>query len=169
MFKVYILHCLTFCSSGEPRPLSSADTLAATNYYVDSVNGSDSNQPNYTYQTGVSRRTGIYIDEYTSHIVIDGSKWRGIVIYGHYSGGITLHKEECVDDAPVPSDITTRNVEIFDNGSASESNGLWYPDGVGVDLAGGNVVFERVIIHDNGQDEFQSAGGIRGVTLKCSR
>lgn len=56
-----LIIALTFCSSGEPRPLSSADTLAATNYYVDSVNGSDSNQPNYTYQTGVSRRTGIYI------------------------------------------------------------------------------------------------------------
>jgi hypothetical protein len=125
-------------------------------------------QPNYTYQAGGVRSTGIYIDEAASHIVIDGSKWRGIVIYGHNARGIRLHKEQCVDDAPVPSDITIRNLEIFDNGYAKESSGLWYPDGPGVDLAGENVVFERVIVHDNGQDEFQSAGGIRGVTLKRS-
>ncbi len=125
-------------------------------------------QPNYIYQTDGVRTIGIDFHENASHIIIDGSKWRGIVVYGHNAHGIRLYKEYCVADAPVPTDITIRNVEIFDNGYARETNGLWYADGNGVDLAGTNVTFERVIIHDNGQDEFQSAGGIQDITVKRS-
>jgi len=123
-------------------------------------------QSNYQYQNEGVRRVGVYIREDASHIVLDGSKWQGIVVYGHNAAGVRLDKEDCVDDAPVPTDIVIRNLKVFDNGSASQSGGLWYPNGMGVELSGQNAFFDRVLVHDNGQDAFQSAGGIRGVTLR---
>jgi hypothetical protein len=116
-------------------------------------------QTSYAYQTQGVREDGIYLDG-VSWIVIDGLKWRGITIYGNNRDGIRLHHN--------PSDISISNVEIYDNGWASKYNNQWEPDGPGVDFTGTNIKFTRMIIHDNGQDAFQSAGGNHNFTLRQS-
>jgi hypothetical protein len=95
-----------------------------------------------------------------SWIVIDGRSWHGIVLFGHARNGIRLYPES--------SHITLRHVEVYDNGSALRDNGAWAPDGAGVDFAGTHISFERCIVHDNGQDAFQSGGGVAGFVLRQS-
>jgi hypothetical protein len=97
--------------------------------------------------------------------VIDGTKWSGIIIYGHGEMGIGLGQ----DDIDLLRNILIKNVEIFDNGWRN-SGGDWGPesDGSGVDLSGTRITFQRAIIHDNGQDAFQSGGGIADFTIRES-
>src|SRR5262249_32256044 len=47
-------------------------------------------------------------------------------------------------------------------------DGLWYPDNPGVKFSGTNNTFERAIIHDNGQDAFQSGGGVANFAVRQS-
>lgn len=83
------------------------------------------------------------------NIEIDGMDWSGIVIQGFSQNGIKIdHTSE---------NITVRNVEIHNNGSATLTDNGWQTDSPGVRLAGTNVVFQRVIVHDNGQDSFQGS------------
>jgi hypothetical protein len=117
-------------------------------------------QTSYTYQTSGVRATGIEIGA-NAWLVIDGGTWRGLTITGHNGRGIRL------DGAA--HDITVRNVEISDNGTAVLSGGTWRPDQEGVTLAGTNITFERVIVHDNGQDAFQDWDrGVNNFTLRQS-
>lgn len=116
-------------------------------------------QTDYSYETAGVRGIGILIGD-SSWVIIDGRRWRGIAIYGHNRNGIRLY--------PDSDHITVRNVEIYDNGTADHSSGGWAPDGKGVDLAGTSITFERSIIHDNGQDAFQSAGEVGDFTLRQS-
>jgi hypothetical protein len=94
-----------------------------------------------------------------SHIVIDGQDWSGIVIRNHIKG-IRLRQKT--------SNIIVRNVEMYNNGWAAGSGPNTSPDGPGVDLGGSDILFERVIIHDNGQDAFQVGWGIWNFTLRHS-
>ena len=94
-----------------------------------------------------------------SFIVIDGQEWKGIVIRNHKRG--IMMREHA-------SNITVRNVEIYDNGWSVGSGADTAPDGSGVELGGSNVLFERVIIHDNGQDSFQAGWGVWNFTLRNS-
>jgi len=96
------------------------------------------------------RTSGINFNGF-SNIVIDGRKWSGIIIYGHASNGIALGG----------SGHLIRNVEIFDNGLIL-SNGD--PDQKGVALDGSNIRFERMLIHDNGQDAMQG-GNVSNLTV----
>lgn len=83
------------------------------------------------------------------YVVIDGTKWRGIVIHGYNRNGIRIDRNSV--------HITVRYVEVYNNGSArQQANGDWYSDHPGVLLGGKDVTFQRVIIHDNGQDAFQA-------------
>ena len=68
------------------------------------------------------------------------------------------------------SNNTFRNLEIFDNGQAnlSETTGVWRSDLPGVSVSGSDNLFERDLIHDNGQDAFQSNGGLHNVTVRQS-
>jgi hypothetical protein len=66
------------------------------------------------------------------------------------------------------SNITVRNVEIYANGWSSGSIWSGRPDGPGVELGGSDLLFERVIIHDNGQDAFQAGWGVWNFTLRDS-
>ncbi len=113
----------------------------------------------YNYQTTNVLSAGIDLRD-SSWLVIDGGHWRGIAIYGVNGQGIKLSSSS--------SDLTVRNVEVHDTGTAYQSGGVWYPDQKGVALSGLNVTFERAIIHDNGQDAFQSGGGISNFTLRES-
>jgi hypothetical protein len=116
-------------------------------------------QINYSFDPSVIEETGILILD-KSWIVIDGTKWFGIKIHGFDQNGINLNAGS--------SHITVRNVEIVDNGHARERSGQWRTDNPGVRLAGSNIVFERVVIHDNGQDAFQSGEGVSDFTLRES-
>lgn len=95
-----------------------------------------------------------------SHIVIDGRDWSGIVIRNHLRG---IRMRETAGD------IVVRNVEIHDNGYSRDlGSGVVAPDGPGVRLGGSDILFERVIIHDNGQDAFQAGWGVWNFTLRNS-
>ena len=94
-----------------------------------------------------------------SYIVIDGQDWSGIVIRNHLRG---------IKIRPQASNIIVRNVEIYDNGYARDMESSFAPDGPGVRLGGSDILFERVIIHDNGQDAFQAGWGVWNFTLRNS-
>jgi hypothetical protein len=94
-----------------------------------------------------------------SFIVIDGLDWSGIIIRNHLRG-IKLREHA--------SNIVIRNVEIYDNGYSREFETNVAPDGPGVRLGGSDILFERVIIHDNGQDAFQAGWGVWNFTLRNS-
>jgi hypothetical protein len=95
-----------------------------------------------------------------SWIMLEGNKWGGIAIHGHGLHGIAL-----TGDA---NDIVVRNVEVFDNGTARRNNGRWYPGQDGVRLAGTRITFERALVHDNGEDAFQSDGNLSEFVLRDS-
>jgi hypothetical protein len=97
--------------------------------------------------------------EAQSFIVIDGRDWSGIVIRNH-SRGIKMREQA--------SNITVRNVEMYNNGYTRGSASYAAPSGPGVRLGGSNVLFEQVIIHDNGQDAFQVGWGVWNFTLRNS-
>jgi hypothetical protein len=97
--------------------------------------------------------------ERQSFIVIDGKDWSGIVIRNH-SRGIRMQE--------TTSNIIVRNVEIHDVGYSSGSDARTWPDGPGVRLGGSDILFDRVIIHDNGQDAFQAGRGVWNFTLRNS-
>lgn len=119
-------------------------------------------QPEYVYQED-ALGTGVMLGG-TANIVLDGTKWRGIVVHGFNSAGLRIDNGA--------ANITVRNFEIFDNGSARQrDDALWYPDRPGVLLTGMDILFERVIIHDNGADSFQSlwnSEGVANFTLRKS-
>ena len=123
-------------------------------------------QNTYVYQTADVRKDGIHVGN-NSWIVIDGGDWRGMVIYGHNRDGVAIGAGS--------SNVTLRNMEIYDNGNATlvvDPNNAyyntWYPDQQGITLSGGtNNSFERLIIHDNGQDSFQG-GGISNLAIRES-
>jgi len=116
-------------------------------------------QTDYVFETADVRNIGVLVDA-AAWVVIDGLKWGGISIYGHNQSGIRLNSDS--------SNITVRNVEVYDNGRAVQSNGEWIPDKPGVNFSGMNITFERAIIHDNGQDALQSGGGVGNFTLRES-
>ena len=92
---------------------------------------------------------GIRTEDY-DYIEIDGLNWSGIVIHGYGRSGIRIDRDS--------NNLTFKNIEIYNNGRAEydEEEKNWTPDSAGVRLAGKNMTFRRVIIHDNGQDAFQS-------------
>jgi chitodextrinase len=107
-------------------------------------------QPGYT-PGGSARADGIVFNTRATgarHVVLDGAHRSGIMVYGAQTG-VNL-----VSDAT--SHVTLRNLEIFDNGThQSFSGGGSATDNPGVFLNGTKVTIERVLIHDNGQDEIQ--------------
>ena len=112
--------------------------------------------------------TGILIGNY-QYIVIDGSKRSGFMSYGHDdasgsdANGITFADYRA-------GFITVRNMEIFDNGFVI--SGPVNTDSPGIRLRGHDLTFERLLVHDNGQDEFQggasSSQPITNITIRDS-
>jgi hypothetical protein len=113
-------------------------------------------QPNYVPQDAAA--IGISIN--ASWLVIDGGRWRGIVIHGFNKSGVAL--------SGATRDVMLRNLEIYDNGSSRRAGDGWRSDEEGITLGGYNHVFERLIIHDNGQDAIQSGSKIGNFTLRDS-
>ncbi len=124
----------------------------------------------YVYETAGVSESGVVVED-QSYIVIDGMRAGGIVISGHDGPGIRLGAGS--------SHVTVRNAEISDNGIAfrggyvdgapvEDDAGPWNPGYPGVLLSGSHHVFERVVAHDNGEDSFQSSGGLLDFTLRLS-
>src|SRR5712692_3693200 len=119
-------------------------------------------QANYSYRATGTFNHGIVMGAY-SWVIIDGGSWDGMSIYGFDSHG--------VDMTGNPGNDTLRNLEIYDNGSASQSGGSWNPDtnGHGVFLNGSSLTFENMDIHDNSDDEFDTGvGSINNITIRYS-
>lgn len=96
-----------------------------------------------------------------SNVVIDGVKWNGIVIHGYNLFGIKT--------TTASSNITVKYVEIKDNGKAVlQPSGKYRPDQPGVFIAGSNIVYDHALVHNNGQDAFQSSGVISNITIQNS-
>ncbi|MEO8285689.1 MAG: right-handed parallel beta-helix repeat-containing protein [Chloroflexota bacterium] len=116
-------------------------------------------QPSYFYQTSGVNKIGVDLGS-NSWVVIDGTKWSGFLIHGNNQSGISLGSSS--------SNNFIRNVEVTDNGKAYRDGDHWNPDLPGVSLSGSQNIFERDLIHDNGQDAFQSSGGISNFTVRQS-
>lgn len=131
----------------------------------------DMNTPaaNYTYDPGANVRTQV-VFYLSSYVVLDGSKWRGILIKGASYDGINMY--------PTTHHNTVRNVEITDVGYAFRSGyclgpddpvgPFWYSNGYGLNLYGSYHTVERAIIHDNGTDTITSGGPLSNFTLRDS-
>jgi hypothetical protein len=105
-------------------------------------------QTSYSYTPG--NATEIVIGS-VSNVIVSGWHRSGIMVYGAQQG---VHFTS--DGA---NHVALRDMEIFDNGTASKSSqggSSWRTDSEGVALRGSDLLFGRDLVHDNGQDEFQS-------------
>lgn len=100
----------------------------------------------YNSFSGV-RTQGISMNN-KQYVTLDGTKWGGITVYGHNNYGISLG---------TAANNQFRYLELYDNGNFNTSS--VYPDQEGVTGLGSNSLFDHVLIHDNGQDSFQTGGG----------
>ena len=115
-------------------------------------------QTSYSYQTSGVQTIGINMSG-RAYITVDGGKWHGLHVYGYNKHGVELSGSD---------HVTISNVEINDNGTASNSSGSWQPDQEGVHLAGTNNVLKLADVHDNGQDSLQSSGDFGNFVLSWS-
>ena len=81
-----------------------------------------------------------------SGVVIDGMARSGIVVRGARNGVIMDGGGHDV----------LRNMEIFDNGYAIAHSWGYSSDGNGILMGGEDNIYDRLLVHDNGQDEFHS-------------
>src|SRR3984885_8321373 len=81
-----------------------------------------------------------------SGVVIDGMDRSGIVVRGARNGVVMDGGGHDV----------LRNMEIFDNGYAIAHSWGYSSDGNGILMGGKDDVYDRLLVHDNGQDEFHS-------------
>jgi hypothetical protein len=112
-------------------------------------------QSSYSNQADSTMREYAILSNGQDYVNIDGRRWRGIVMHGFRNSAIRFRADS--------RNINVYYVEIYNNGSASYTSSGWRSDRPGVRLAGQNILFRRVIIHDNGQDAFQSQDGSNGI------
>jgi len=98
-----------------------------------------------SYSATSHARAGIDLDGH-SGVIIDGMARSGIVVRGARNG--VLMRGGGHD--------TLRNMEIFDNGFAISHSWGYSSDGNGVLVNGADNVYDRLLVHDNGQDELHS-------------
>jgi hypothetical protein len=113
-------------------------------------------QSSYTNQADSTMRDYAFVSNGYDYVTIDGRRWRGIVMHGFRISGIRLH--------PDSRNITVKYGEIYNNGSARNTSTGWVSDSPGVRLAGLNMTFNHMIIHDNGADAFQSLYGDNNIS-----
>jgi hypothetical protein len=98
-----------------------------------------------SYSAAAGSSAGIDLNGH-SKVMIDGMARSGIVVRGARDGivmGSGGHN-------------ALRNIEIFDNGYAIRHPWGYSSDGNGVLMGGMDNVYDRLLVHDNGQDEFHS-------------
>jgi len=99
------------------------------------------------YAAAVPARAGIDLNGH-SGVTIDGMTRSGIVVRGARNG-VVMGKG---------GHDTLRNMEMFDNGWADTHPWGYSSDGNGVLMGGEDNTYDRLLVHDNGQDEFHSDG-----------
>lgn len=117
-------------------------------------------QSTYTFQTQGVLTKGIDIGDNT-YIVIDGSGWHGINVYG-VNGSAVIFGSNSHNDA-------LHGLQIYDDGTAGKrSDGLWYPSGPYlVNLHGYSHTFQDMDMHDGGEDAFQPTN-VNSITIQLS-
>lgn len=100
-------------------------------------------QASYSASSGAS--VGINLNGH-SGVIISGMSRSGIVVRGAQNG---------VRMGPGGHDLL-RDLEIFDNGYAISHSWGYSTDGNGVLMGGMGNGYGRLLVHDNGQDEFHS-------------
>jgi len=100
-------------------------------------------QPTYSAPAGA--QYGIDLGSH-SGITIDGMSRSGIVVRGAQDG---------VRMGPGGGE-TLRNLELFDNGYPTSQSYGYNSDGSNILMGGRNNVYDRLLVHDGGQDEFHS-------------
>jgi len=101
-------------------------------------------QPSYSASAGAA--FGIDLGGHTD-VVINGQNRSGIVVRGAQDGvnmGVGGHD-------------TLANMELFDNGYPTTILGGYNSDGNNILFNGPANIYDRLLIHDGGQDEFHSA------------
>jgi len=99
------------------------------------------------YAAAAGARMGIDLNGH-SGVTINGMTRSGIVVRGAQNG---VEMEDGAHN-------TLRNMEVFDNGYATSNSWGYSTDGNGVLIGGENNVYDRLLVHDNGQDEMHSDG-----------
>jgi hypothetical protein len=120
----------------------------------------------YWGESGYTGGTGtltyaINIASGVTDLVIEGSRWNGLLVRGCNNAGININGATCTR-------LRFRNIEVYDNGQVLQSAGaasqipaagLWYSDKPGIYPRGSYLYFDYCSIHDNGEDAFQNTGG----------
>ncbi len=103
---------------------------------------------------------------------IDLNGHSGVVVDGMTRGGIVVRGAQDGVSMRGGGDDTLRDIEIFDNGYAIPNSWGYSTDGNGVLMSGENNVYDQLLVHDNGQDEFHSGtdshSGIIGYDVSGS-
>jgi hypothetical protein len=117
-------------------------------------------QPTYNYQTQGVLTQGIDIEN-NAYVIIDGSGWHGISVYGVNGSAVTFGANAHND--------TVRNLYLYDDGTASqESSGAAEPIGPHlVDLHGSDDTFQYMDEDNGGEDAFQPTN-INNITIQYS-
>jgi hypothetical protein len=87
---------------------------------------------------------------------IDMSGHTGVTINGMTRSGIVVRGAENGVVMGNGGHDTLINMEIFDNGFGISHSWGYSSDGNGVLMGGKDNVYDRLLVHDNGQDEFHS-------------
>jgi hypothetical protein len=98
-----------------------------------------------SYSAAMGASAGIDLNGH-SGVEINGMARSGIVVRGARNGILMLGGGHDI----------LRNMEIFDNGFAISHSWGYSSDGNGVLMGGADNIYDRLLIHDNGQDEFHS-------------
>ncbi len=97
-----------------------------------------------SYSAAAGAVAGIDLNGH-SGVLINGMTISGIVVRGAQNGVLMRGRGD-----------TLRNMEIFDNGWAISRPWGYSSGGAGVVMGGENDAYDRLLVHDNGDDEFQS-------------
>jgi hypothetical protein len=97
------------------------------------------------YSAVTTANAGIDLNGH-SGVTIDGTTRGGIVVRGARNGVVMDGGGHDV----------LRNMEVFDNGFAIAHSWGYSSDGNGILMGGEDNVYDRLLVHDNGQDEIHS-------------
>ncbi|QWZ09551.1 hypothetical protein KRR39_07305 [Nocardioides panacis] len=109
-------------------------------------------QSSYTAPAGRSRLVDL---NGQSYVTLDGVARSGIMAYGAQNG-VAFGSDSA-------NHITLRNLEIFDNGVPTTISNGYNSDGENITLRGHHLTFDRLLVHDGGQDDFQDQTHANGT------
>ena len=94
-----------------------------------------------------------------NYVTIDGMTWHGLVVYGCV-GGAGTNINNCTN-------ITFRNMQLYDNGTIGGSAGNWHPGAGSVNIgltSSSYCTFYGIDSYDPGEDSFQP-NSVNNITI----